>query len=100
MIDLVRERLLEMRHQEAVRILRQHPSSTTTAIDAMLAVLDEIPTGAVPATRAVVADDDEEIRLTLYAEEGAVASAALDPIAAIGLAGKLIEAALLRLERE
>jgi hypothetical protein len=69
MIDLVRERLLEMRHQEAVRILQQHPSSTTTAIDAMLAVLDEIPTGAVPATRAVV-DDDEEIRLTFYAEEG------------------------------
>jgi hypothetical protein len=57
MIDLVRERLLEMRHQEAVRILRQHPSSTTTAIDAMLAVLDEISTGAVPAVRAVGDDD-------------------------------------------
>ena len=99
MIDVVRERLLEMRHQEAVRILQQHPSSTTTAIDAMLAVLDEIPTGAVPATRAVV-DDDEEIRLTLSGDEGAVASAALDPIHAIGLAGRLIETALLRLAGE
>jgi uncharacterized membrane protein len=100
MIDLVRERLLAMRHEEAVRILRHHPSSMTTAIDAMLAALDEMTTDAQPATRAVVADDDKEIRLMLCAEEGAVASAALDPIAAIGLAGRLIEAALLRLTGE
>jgi hypothetical protein len=100
MIDLVRERLLEMRHEEAVRILRQHPSSMTTAIDAMLAAIDEIPNDAQPATRAVVADGGEEIKLTLYGVEGAVASTALDPTAAIGLARKLIEAALLRLAGE
>jgi hypothetical protein len=100
MIDLVRERLLAMRHEEAVRILRRNPSAMTTAIDAMLAALDEIRNDAQPANRTVVADDGQEIRLTLYGEEGAVASAALDPIHAIGLAGRLIETALLRLAGE
>ena len=97
MIDLVRERLLAMRHEEAVRILQRNPSSMTTTIDALLTALDENPNDAQPAARAVVADDGQEIRLTLYREEGAVASAALDPIHAIGLAGRLIEMALLRL---
>ena len=100
MIDLMKQRLLEMRHEEAVRILRQHPSSTTTAIDAMLTALDEITNDPQPASRGVVSDDGREIRLTLYAQEGAVASTALDPTRAVALAGELIAAALLRLKRE
>jgi hypothetical protein len=50
-----------------------------------------------PAARAVVADDGREIRLTLYAESGTVATVALDPVRAIRMAGELIEAALPKL---
>jgi hypothetical protein len=63
----------------------------------MLAALDEISNDTQPATRAVVADDGQEIELTLYGQEGAVASAALDPGRAVSLADELIRAALERL---
>jgi hypothetical protein len=45
----------------------------------------------------VVSDDGREIRLTLYAQHGAVAEVTLDPCRAIAIAGKLIQAAGLRL---
>jgi hypothetical protein len=51
----------------------------------------------VDADRAVVTDDGQAIRLTLYAEIGTIAAVELDPILAITLAGNLIDAALLRL---
>lgn len=66
-------------------------------IDAVLAALDEATTGWEPASRAVVGDDGQTIRLTLYAETVAVAAAEIDPVHAIMLAGKLIEAALPKL---
>jgi Holliday junction resolvase len=50
-----------------------------------------------PAERAVVADDGREIGLKLYSDSGAVATVALDPVRAIGIAGALIAAALRRL---
>jgi hypothetical protein len=50
-----------------------------------------------PAGRAVVSDDGETIRLTLYGDEGVGASMTLAPVRAIALAGELIAAALLRL---
>jgi hypothetical protein len=63
------------------------------AIDAALAANDEAPTEWEPASRAVVSDNDQTIRLTLYAKTGAVAAAELDPIRAITLAGRPIEGA-------
>jgi hypothetical protein len=45
----------------------------------------------------VVSDDSREIRLTLYAEAGTVAMAALDPARGVTLAGRLLDAAGLRL---
>jgi hypothetical protein len=46
----------------------------------------------------VVNDDGQTIRLTLYAETGAVAAVELDPIRAIALAGELIKSALPKLQ--
>jgi hypothetical protein len=100
MIEVVKERLLAMSDEELARIIRHSASPTIAAIDAALATLDEAPTAWEPASRAVVSDDGQTIRLTLYAEIGAVAAAELDPIRAITLAGKLIEAALPRLKNE
>jgi hypothetical protein len=67
-------------------------------INAALDALDGMPVEAEAATRAVVADDGRQIRLTIYSETGAVAEVALDPVRAITIAGKLIEAALPRLK--
>jgi hypothetical protein len=50
-----------------------------------------------PVARAVVADDGREIRLMLYAESSALATVALDPARAIGIASELIDAALPKL---
>jgi hypothetical protein len=61
-------------------------------------VNSEKPIEVVAAARAVVSDDGPEIRLTLYAQHGAVATVALDRCRAIALAGKLIEAVLRRLK--
>jgi hypothetical protein len=58
----------------------------------------EAPADMVDETgRAVVSDDGREIRLTVYSEAGCVAAVALDPVRAVGLAAKLIEAAVPRL---
>jgi hypothetical protein len=97
MIEVVRERLLAMRDEEFARMLRHHPSPALAVITELLAALDELRNDAQPATRAVVATSDEKIRLTLYGQDGAVASAALDPIRAVALAGELIQAALPKL---
>jgi hypothetical protein len=59
-----------------------------------------VPADAEPASRAVVSDDAKVIRLTLFAETGAVASVEVDPIRAIAVAAELIDAALPRLTRE
>jgi len=58
------------------------------------------PPSGSPLARAVVSDDGQTVRLTLYAETGAVAALELDSIRAITLVGKLIEAALPRLNEE
>jgi hypothetical protein len=47
--------------------------------------------------RAMVSGDNQTIRPNLYAETGVVAAMDFDPIRAIGLAGKLIDAALPKL---
>ena len=52
---------------------------------------------AAPATRAAVAD--QAIMLTLYDDTGHVASVEFDPLRTVGLAGRLLEAALPRLSR-
>jgi hypothetical protein len=51
------------------------------------------------AHRAVVSDDGSEIRVTLFAENGAAFAAPLAPGRTVALAGELIAAALLRLPR-
>lgn len=67
------------------------------AIDAALVALEEEPTAWPPASRAVVTDDGQTtIRMTLYAETGAVASVVLDAIRAVAGAGELLDAAVSR----
>jgi hypothetical protein len=96
-LDAARERLLAMRDEEIARIIKRSASAQLAGLEAAIAALDEIPTEALPASRAVVNDDGQEIRLTLHGETGAVAAAPLDPVRAIGLAGELIAAALPKL---
>jgi hypothetical protein len=48
----------------------------------------------------VASDNGQTIRLTLYAETGAVAAVGLEPVTAVAPASKLIETALLRLAGE
>jgi len=54
-------------------------------------------TPAALMSRAVVNDDGRAIRLILYSGAGTVAPMVLDPLRAVALAQRLIEAALLRL---
>jgi hypothetical protein len=96
-LDAAKERLVEMRDEEIARMFRRGQLPQIAAINAVLAVLDEAPIEAKPASRAVVSDDGRETRLTLYAEEGAVASVVIDPIRGVTLAGELISAALPKL---
>jgi hypothetical protein len=98
MIDAIKERLLAMRDEEIARVLRQNPSPTLAVITELLAALDEAPTEAEPASRAVVSDSGQEIRLTLYGETGAVATAELKPGNAIAVGSELINKGLLRLQ--
>jgi hypothetical protein len=93
MIDLVRARLLALRDAEIALIIKRSASPTIASIEAALAALDEPPAEAHTATRVVVSDDGQKIRLTLHGETGAVAAAPLDPIRAIALASELIDAA-------
>jgi hypothetical protein len=59
-----------------------------------LAALDRQPSAdAALAARAVVSDDGCEIRLTLYAQNGAAFAVPIAPGRAVALAGELIAAA-------
>jgi hypothetical protein len=89
-----------MREEAVERILRQSGSPTIAAINAALGALDETPPEAEPASRAAVSHNGQTIRLTLFAETGAVAAAELEPVTAIGLASELIETGLLQLNRK
>jgi hypothetical protein len=94
MIDTAKRFLLRMRDEELARMIGRGGSPMIVAVNAALAALDEAPPEAEPASRAAVSDDGDTIRLTLYAETGAVAAMELDPIRAIMPAGELIDAAL------
>jgi hypothetical protein len=66
-----KERLLKMREDAIARALRQGPGAYQVAVvDAVLAMVDEPSANAEPASRAVVADGGQTIRLTLYAGTG------------------------------
>jgi hypothetical protein len=67
-------------------------SSSTAALDA----LDRLPAASAPVSRAVVADDAGAVRLIVFDEAGGAASVSLTAPAAIGLAGRLLQAAELR----
>jgi len=99
-VSAPRERLLRMRDEELARMMRRGQLPRIAAFEAALAALDEAPTEWEPASRAVVSDDGQAIRLTLYREDGKAASVELSPAAAVALAGRLIEAALPRLNGE
>jgi hypothetical protein len=100
-LEAPKDRLLRMRNEEFARMMQRGQLPRIAAIDAALAALEEAPTEWQPASRAVVSDDGQTtIRMTLYAETGAVAAVELDPIRAITLAGKLIEAVLPRLSKK
>ena len=68
-------------------------------INAPLDALDKAPVEAEAGERAIVADDNRTIMLTIYREEEALAAIALDPARAVGLSGKLAAAAHRRLSR-
>jgi hypothetical protein len=98
----LRERLTELRNDMVGRMLRRgavEPGHLPliAGVNAPLDAFDKMPIEAETAARAVVGDDGREIRLTLYAEAGAVAAVVLDPALAIALAQRLIAAALPRL---
>jgi hypothetical protein len=99
-LNAAKERLARMRDEELARMIRRGQLPRIAAIDAAIAALEERPTEWAPASRAVVRDDGQTIRMTLYAETGAVAAVELDPIRAVTRAGKLINAALPRLNGE
>ncbi|HKM73915.1 MAG TPA: hypothetical protein VJX94_28275 [Stellaceae bacterium] len=92
-LNLERQQLLRRRSEALARLLRQGDVLLIARLDAALAALEEAPAEWEPASRAVVSDDGQAVRLTLYAEIGAIAAMDLDPIRAIGLAGKLIDGA-------
>ncbi|MGH7099621.1 MAG: hypothetical protein ACREE4_18435 [Stellaceae bacterium] len=52
---------------------------------------------AIGTVRAVLADNGEAIRLTIYDGAAALGAAVLDPLRAVGLGAELIAAALLKL---
>jgi hypothetical protein len=99
--DRLRERLIELRDGMLDRMLRKgavEPGHLPLIAGAS-AALDALGTLSVEmgASRAVVSDDGREIRLTLYHEAEAVAAVLLSPERAIALAGRLLDAAGLRL---
>jgi len=97
-LDAARERLLAMRDEEFARILKQNPSPALAVITELLAALDELPNDAQPASRAVVSDNGQTIRLTLYSDDaGAAAAVELDPIGAVAVATELLASALPKL---
>jgi len=98
----LRERLIELRDDALSRMIRRgtvEPGHLPliAGINAALDALDGMPTDADTPSRSVVSDDGGAIRLTLYTEAGAVASLALTPGRSIALAGRLLDAAGLRL---
>jgi hypothetical protein len=80
-LDALKERLLTMRDEQLARMIRRGQLPLIATIDAMLAALDEPSAEWEPASRAVVSDDGQTTRLTLYAEDGLVAAVELDPSA-------------------
>jgi hypothetical protein len=94
MTDALKDRLIKMRDKKIATIVWRGKLPQLEAISAVLAALDELPTDAQLASRAVVSDDGETIRLTLYGETGAMASVELHPIRAIT---PLIDAAVPKL---
>jgi hypothetical protein len=101
LLEAPKDRLLRMRDEEFVKMVRRGQLPRIAAIDAALAALDEALTEWEPASRAMVTDDGQTtIRMTLYDETGAVAAVELSPVRAVGIAAELIEAALSRLSGE
>lgn len=67
------------------------------SVAAALGAIDQIPVAADRMERAVVADDGTAIRLRLFRADGTAAEVELDAAHAIGLAGRLAEAAQWRI---
>ena len=98
-----RQRLIEMRTGLLAAMDRQIEAgqlARLAGINAALVALNiEGCSNGEPAACAVVSDDGSEIRLTLYAENGAAFAAPIAPGRAVALAGELIAAALPKLAR-
>jgi hypothetical protein len=102
--DMLRDRLRQVREDALFGMARHgiEPGRLALAAGAH-AALDALGEGAVErelASRDVVSDDGQTIRLTLYRENGQAALVELSPAAAVALAGELIGAALPRLNGE
>jgi hypothetical protein len=98
-----RQRLIETRTGLLAAMDRQIEAGQLARLAGINAALVALNTegcsNGEPAARAVVSDDGSEIRLTLYAENGAAFAAPIAPGRAVALAGELIAAALPKLVR-
>jgi hypothetical protein len=75
-------------------------ANVTTVIEAVERVsVKPEPATLQTAARAVVSGDGAAIRMMLYDDTGTVATVEFGPVRAIGLASRLIEAAIPRLSR-
>lgn len=99
----LRHRLLAMRAELVEQMTRDRiEGGSLTLLAGINAAIEACEAAAeapdtVPAGRAVVSDDGEAIRLTLYSEAVAVSAVTLAPRRTVALASDLLSAALLRL---
>ena len=97
---LLRSRLVKLEGELIEKLTREEADGGFLAVlgrvSAALHALDRMPVEAEPAVRAVVSDGGVKLQQTLYAATGAVAAVELDPIRAVELASRRIEAALPR----
>jgi hypothetical protein len=85
-----------MRVEAVTNRIMRGASPMIFGINAALTAVEEAATEADPA-RCSVVSDGRTIRLTLYADSGAVAAVERGPIRAITFAGELIDKAPLKL---
>lgn len=97
-LSALRGRLLDLRADLLAQLTAaEHTDAGLLAlvgnVSAALDALDTVPDDAAPAQRVVVVDDGHTISLALFTEAGRVAAVALDPVRAVQLANRLLDAA-------
>jgi hypothetical protein len=72
--------------------LRDHLVAMRADVGAAIEAIDRVRIEAERAGQAVVAENGEAIRLTLYGEGGSVPAVELDLVRAVALANRLLKA--------